>query len=464
MQKVDINNIDYSSLLVPYHEQFLSNLSSFIAINSVYDEKTSSKENPFGVGVSKALKFIIKLAKKDGFVVKNYNNMLVEILVGDGDKNITIMAHADVVPPGDGWESDPFCLKKDGDIIYGRGVSDDKGPLLACYYALKSLKENKLLGDYQVRFLVGGNEESGSLGMKYYFDILKKKEPTYGFSPDADFPLIFAEKGLLNFSIEKSIVLKDVISIDAGVAYNSVISRAFLKMNHNDGFIKYLNDNNVECVIESENDIDFITFIGIPAHGATPEEGKNSGMILLDCLAKFYSNNELKEIVNKLNPLDGSGINCFNESKEMGHNSLNVGLISYKNNNLFVGVNFRHVNGVNVSELKDKIIHSIDDSKIEINATADLLFYPKDSSLIKTLLSSYQKETNDYKTDILAIGGGTYAKETKNVVAFGAQFLDFDTYMHSNKERAKLSSLYLAMRIYARAILSLGELIDETKI
>ncbi|MGM9873444.1 MAG: Sapep family Mn(2+)-dependent dipeptidase [Bacilli bacterium] len=461
MNKLNINEIDFSSLLVPYHEEFLTNLSTFIAIDSTYDKLTSSKDDPFGIGVSKALNFIMKLAKQDGFKVKNYKNMVVEILIGEGTKNITIMAHADVVPAGEGWESNPFLLKKEDDIIYGRGVSDDKGPLLACYYALKALKENKLLGDYQVRFLVGGNEESGSLGMQYYFDVLKKKVPTYGFSPDADFPLIFAEKGLINFNINKTIILDDVESIDAGVAYNSVISRATLKIKHHDDFISLLNKEKVDYFLESSGEYDVIVFNGIPAHGATPEEGKNSGMILLEYLAKYYKNNELFDIVNKLTPLDGKGINCFNESTDMGHNSLNVGLITYKNNNLFIGVNFRHVDGVDVNELKDKIIHSIDNAEIKITSTADLLYYSKDSLLVKTLLDSYQKETGDYKTNILAIGGGTYAKETKNVVAFGAQFLDFDTFMHSNKERAKLSSLYLAMRIYARAILSLGVLIDE---
>ena len=464
MYKNNINNIDFNSLLVPYHEQFLTTLSSFVAIDSVYDEKTKSKENPFGIGVTTALKFIEKLAKKDGFKVKNYKNMIVEIIFGSGEKNITIMAHADVVPPGDGWQSNPFSLKKDGDVIYGRGVSDDKGPLLAAYYALKALKENKLLGDYQIRFLVGGNEESGSLGMKYYFDVLKKNEPTYGFSPDTDFPLIFAEKGLINFSIIKNIIIENVISIEAGLAYNSVISRAKVKMKHDEKFIEFLSNNNVDYSLEADNDYDYITFNGIPAHGATPEEGKNSGIILLDSLANFYNNEELKNVVNKLTPLDGSGIDCANNSIDMEHNSLNVGIISYQNNELFIGVNFRHVDGVNVDELKNKINNCIDNAKININSTADLLYYPKDCLLVRTLLDSYQKETNDYKTNILSIGGGTYAKETKNVLAFGAQFLDFDTFMHSNKERAKLSSLYLAMRIYARAILSLGDLIDEAKI
>ena len=84
------------------------------------------------------------------------------------------MAHADVVPEGKGWPHNPFEIREKEGVITGRGVADDKGPLLQSYYALKALRDNNLIGNYKVRFLVGGNEESGSRGMIHYFDELKK--------------------------------------------------------------------------------------------------------------------------------------------------------------------------------------------------------------------------------------------------------------------------------------------------
>ena len=144
-----MKNTKYDELLIPYREELLSNLKKFIAIDSVYDEESVDDNNPFGKGVSLALNFIYELAKKDGFEVVNYNNMVVEIITGSGDKNITILAHADVVPEGDGWEQDPFEMIDIDGVLTGRGVADDKGPLLASYYALKMLKDNNLLGDYK---------------------------------------------------------------------------------------------------------------------------------------------------------------------------------------------------------------------------------------------------------------------------------------------------------------------------
>ena len=143
--------MNYKNLTKPYQDELMKSLKEFIAIDSVYDEKTVDKENPFGKGVSNALKYVENLAKKDGFIVTNDDNMVVEILTNELEPNVTIMAHADVVPVGTGWPQDPFALTEKGDFLYARGVADDKGPALVAYYALKALRDNNLLGNYQVR-------------------------------------------------------------------------------------------------------------------------------------------------------------------------------------------------------------------------------------------------------------------------------------------------------------------------
>ena len=220
----------YQELTKPYQKEMLQSLKEFVAIDSVYDESTVSEENPFGQGVSNALKYIENLARKDGFIVNNYDNKIVEILTNEEEKNISILAHADVVPVGTGWPQDPFTvLEKDG-TLYGRGVADDKGPLLSAYYGLKALRDNNLLGNYQVRFLVGGNEESGSLCMEHYFQTLKKPAPTLGFSPDSDFPLIYGEKEILDFWPSLDIKIPHVKRIDGGVATNAVCDRVNIEL------------------------------------------------------------------------------------------------------------------------------------------------------------------------------------------------------------------------------------------
>ena len=444
---------NYHEITKKYEKLAMETLKGFVAINSEYDEKTANKENPFGVGVSKALNYIADIARKDGFKVTNYDNMIVEILIGEGPKNVTIMAHADVVPAGSGWDQDPFEVVEKAGVLYGRGVADDKGPCVACYYGLVALKENGLLGDYQVRFLVGGNEESGSAGMIHYFEELKKPQPTLGFSPDAEYPLIFAEKGIIGFEVKKKLHIEGVKSIRGGVAHNAVIEKCDVELLDASRLVKYLNEKKVKFTIEGNT----VTFLGKAAHGAVPEMGINAGMIALREIAEFFNNQELKDLVNKYTDLKGKGINAYNESKEMGYNSVNVGIISLVDDEFKMIVNFRHVDTGN----KDVLINNIKEASkpftVEVLGISPLLYYPKDSVLVSTLLRVYQEEYNDYDTPPLAIGGGTYAKEADNTIAFGMQVPGWDPKMHSPGEQLRKEDFFKGMEVYAHAIIELGK-------
>ena len=444
---------NYQKLTEKYEQEIMKTLKEFVAIDSVLDLSTADKDNPFGKGVSKALNYIAEVGKRDGFKVTNYNNMIVEMLVGSGSKNITIMAHADVVPAGTGWNQNPFeVVEKDG-VLYGRGVADDKGPLLSCYYGLKALKDNGLLGDYTVRFLVGGNEETGSLGMEHYFQTLKKPQPTLGFSPDANYPLIFAEKGIIGFEVKNSWMIKGVKSIHGGVAHNAVIEKCDVELEDASGFAKYLENKEVKYEVNGN----VVTFIGRAAHGATPEMGINAGMIALRELSEYLDDENLKIIVKGYSDLQGKGVNADGFSEEMGHNSLNVGIIAYENEQFSMIVNFRHVDTCKPESLIENIKKASLPFEIKVGGISPLLYYPKDSVLVSTLLRVYQEEYNDYTSKPLAIGGGTYAKEADNTIAFGMELPDWDAKMHSPGEQLRKVDLLKGMAVYAHAIYELGK-------
>ena len=454
----------YEKLTKKYRKDLLSSLKDFVAIKSVYDDSTVNKANPFGEGVSNALNYFTNLATNYGFKTTNYNNKVVEAIVGDGDKNITIMAHADVVPEGTGWEKDPFTVFEKGDTLIGRGVSDDKGPCLAAFYAIVALRNAGLLGNYQVRLLVGGNEERGSACMDHYFNVLKKPQPTLGFSPDADFPLIYAEKGIFNFTVKKSVKLPKVISIKGGEASNAVIEKCTIQFELDDKIIPFLLENAKGAEIVTKEDIVNVTFTGVGAHGSTPQLGKNAGMMALECLSKFTSNSVITDLIEKYSDVYGKGINAFNSSKELGKTSCNVGLLDYDGEEISLTVNFRHGEGATGEALIENIKEANKGYRLEFTSPVPVLYIPKTSPLIKTLMKAYVDETGDRKSKPLAIGGGTYAKEASNVVAFGMEFKGHDSHMHTCGECVEKEHLFKAMAIYARAIVELGKLIDEDKI
>ena len=455
------SEIKYSKLTKKYEKPLMENLKGLVAINSTYDEKTIDEKNPFGQGVTNALKFFEDLARKDGFKVTNYDNKVVEAIVGEGKKNITIMAHADIVPVGTGWSQDPFQVVEKKGVVYGRGVADDKGPLLSCYYGLLALKENNLLGKYRVRFLVGGNEESGSLCMEHYFHTLKKEAPTYGFSPDSDFPVVFAEKGIMNFEVKKKVNVPGLLSLSGGTAPNSVIELCTVRYEINNDIIPFLVKNFPDAEVLTRDDIVNITFHGKAAHGSTPQLGVNAGMRAMKFLADYTKNKDLQKFVDCYSDVYGKGCHATGYSHDMGQNSLNVGLIDYQDEIITMIVNFRFVETCEPVDLKSNIVENSRPLSVKFLGYSPLLYFKKDSPLIKTLVNAYRAETGDTKTEPLAIGGGTYAKETSNVVAFGLEYPGWDSKMHSVGEQIRVDALNQGMAIYARAIHDLGKLIEN---
>ena len=451
-------NSFYQDLTKPYQEEMMQSLKELVAIDSTYDENTRDAQNPFGKGVSKALQYIADLAKKDGFIVNNYDNYVVEILTNELEPNITIMAHTDIVPIGTGWPQDPFTILEKGDTLYARGVADDKGPLMAAYYGLKALRDHNLLGNYQVRFLVGGNEERGSLCMEHYFHTLKKKQPTYGFSPDSSYPLTYAEKGIIGFTVTAKVNLEKVISIKGGVASNSVIEKCDVLLKEEDyELITFLNEKEVDYSYIVKGNQMTLTFNGLAAHGSLPWLGKNAAMSALKYLGAYYKNADLLKLYDLYNPTRGEGVNADAHSEDMGDNSLNVGLFSYENGVLEMTVNYRHVETVTAEQMINNIKEASKPYEINVLGISSLLYYPKDSTLITTLLKVYQEETGDYETPIIAAGGGTYAKEADNIVAFGMEYPGYDCKMHGVNECTEKRFLFESMGIYAHAIIELGK-------
>ncbi|KAK3361674.1 hypothetical protein B0T24DRAFT_539086 [Lasiosphaeria ovina] len=83
-------------------------------------------------------------------------------------KRVLFYGHYDVVPAdlkGGNWQTDPFKLVGQNGYLYGRGVSDNKGPIIAALYAVSDLLQAKAL-DSDIIFLIEGEEESGSRGFQ----------------------------------------------------------------------------------------------------------------------------------------------------------------------------------------------------------------------------------------------------------------------------------------------------------
>lgn len=164
-------------------------------------ESDGKEGMPFGEGVNEALEYALNLSKKLGFKTQNIDGYVGYAEYGEGEDYVAVLGHLDIVPEGDGWIYPPYEAQIHDGKIYARGAVDDKGPIIAALYGLYAIKELGLKLNKKVRIIYGTNEETGCSDMQYY--LKKEKSPVLGFTPDSDFPLIFAEKGITIFDIVK---------------------------------------------------------------------------------------------------------------------------------------------------------------------------------------------------------------------------------------------------------------------
>jgi succinyl-diaminopimelate desuccinylase len=420
MDKKEINDIIES-----YKKEMIETLSEFVSINTIYDENSVDENNPFGKGVSNGLEFFYNLAKRDGFEVINYNNYCVEVTYGEGEI-IDILAHADVVDVSNNWEFEPFSKLYDNLYVYGRGTQDDKGPLLAAYYASKAIKDNNLSINKKIRFIVGGNEESGSACLDYYYHTLHKEYPSMGFTPDAEFPLINGEKGIARLKLSYPLNNQS-INVYGGKALNIVMDEV-----------------NVE--INNEKKI----YYGKAAHASRPEAGKNAFVVAMDDLK---NNNEVfDKLYTDLNDYYGSGLGIDSYEEKLKKLTMNIGKVEVKDGYIIIILDIRYPLSITAKEMKARIENKGYDCEILMDEAP--IYMDEDSFLVKTLLNSYDYFVNG-KSKAFTIGGGTYAKSSKNVVAFGMMFEDDLDLMHQNNEKIRIDHYLLGAKIYLKALLDL---------
>ena len=178
-------------------------------------------------------------------------------------------------------------------MILGRGTIDDKGPAISVLYAMKALKESGVKLSRKIRIIFGTNEATGWGGINYYFD--HEKAPTMAFTPDANFPAIYGEKGIIVFDLAQNlesfgccgITVKE---IKGGNAPNMVPDNAIAILEVEDikdfknKFDRYKKDNAYPITIDIEKNTVKVTAKGVSAHGSTPENGDNAISYLMDFL------------------------------------------------------------------------------------------------------------------------------------------------------------------------------------
>ncbi len=456
---------NYIELIDGYKDQMLEDLKKAIAIKSVAGEAEGNC--PFGKGVQAAFDNMLVLGEREGFTTKNVDNYGGHIeFKGEGDGIFALIGHLDVVPEGSGWEHDPYGGEIIGDKMFGRGTIDDKGPTMAAFYAMKALKDSGFKPRKDIRLILGLDEETDWKGMNYYME--HEETPDSGFAPDADFPVIHCEKGLIVFDVVKRLNNTNksglrLISFEGGNAPNMVADRAKIVITGgdiSDKIEEYKKNSKHDIVCEKVGDTLEITAKGISAHGAMPEEGLNAITILFEAIKDIeFNNSEVNTFVKFYNDTigfdyHGERFGCGFEDEPSGKLNFNVGKFKLNELEARLTINIRYPATMQEDDIyngMDTIVGPMGYSIERLDHLAPL-YVPKDHALVKVLMDVYQEFTGDMKSEPLVIGGATYARTVPNSVAFGPVFPGEAAVEHQADEYISISGMVKATKIFAEAI------------
>ncbi|MDE6047096.1 MAG: dipeptidase PepV, partial [Anaeroplasmataceae bacterium] len=431
----------------------LSKLISYKTVLEKYEPKTDA---PFGEENKHALKFILEYAKKDGFDTLNDKNYAGHIEFGKGKELLGILAHLDVVPvDGQTWKTNPFVLNISDNKLFGRGTMDDKGPLVASYLAMKLLKDQGFTPKKKVRLIMGCDEESGSRCLAHYFK--KNPVPDLGFSPDADFPLIYGEKAHMTFNFEGSLDDSEIITeFNSGTRYNVVPALASMKLSKNlkKEYLEFLEKNHYEGMVEKDTYYAY----GKGSHAMVPQNGLNASFILFEFLNEAAPSTLSNFFVKYLtfDPFGKKlGYDLYDE--EMKELTSNVGLVQIKDGSVLIGIDSRVPRKEHESVMKEKIKEAAKQANLKTNVLGFGGFHYVDpnSFLVTTLMNVYKEVTKDTTAEPITIGGGTYAKFIENGVAYGPLMPGREDVCHIADEYMLLEDFKNAILIYAKAIYEL---------
>ena len=424
---------------MPYtNEEMLESLRKLLRIPSVSGHGANPGQ-PYGKEVDEALDHTLALCRSLGMRTTKLPGKTAWAEIGQGTEMIAVVPHLDVVPAGDGWTVEPFDgTVKDG-RLYGRGSSDNKGPAMSCIYAAADiLEETGGRLPRRLRLIFGQSEETGVwTDMDYYRQ--NEEKPIAGFTPDAEFPALNGEKGMLWAELAVPAAKSGLQSLKGGTACNIVAAQCEACYKNHDGQPVRL------------------SAAGKAAHATVPDQGVSAIAVVMrelygrveDPLVAFH-----EKYVRDTCHGEYMGIDITDEAS--GRTTLCVGMVSTTPEEITMTLDIRYPVTADGEGILKKVQDAAADCGVELRIlkNAKPLYYPKDHPVFQQVLAAYREETGD-QGDPIVIGGGTYARGIDNIVGFGAAFPGHIHTEHQNDEYVELADFYLQRKIYHNAMLRL---------
>ncbi len=440
--------------ILEYKEELFDDLNRLLSIESVDGARDED--------CAAALDFIIKRAEDFGLTAEKVTAKSAHVDLGKGGKLCGVLSHLDVVPAGNNWTVNPYALTERGGRLYGRGVADDKGAALVNLYCLRALKELGVEGKNTLRAIYGTAEETGMSDMDGYF--AQKRLPDLAFTPDSEYGVCYAEKGILQLEVSTPTNEAKVLSqFHAGKAINAVPDLAYVMLDssgYDEQLLMRLADAS-EGNFEFNYTIDGLMIIsrGKAAHACEPQKGFNAAAALIDLITHAYDVYE----IGALSSFIDYAINCETNGRSLGLKmsdavsgalTVNLGNVHIEGTEARAQFDIRYPVTVNGDYVLRQFRSVAENNHLTVRVLHHdrPLYVEKDSELVRLLADAYKTVTGE-DAPLYTTGGGTYARKLGGKgVAFGPNFKDDDIRMHNADESVDKENFLRHMQICFEAM------------
>ena len=415
-----------------HKDEMLERLAALCAIPSV--QATPEEGKPFGAAVDAALEKAAELFCLEGFAVeRDPDGRYLLASLGEGERTIGLFAHADVVPPGEGWTvTEPFSPVIRDDVLVARGARDNKAGIVSSLYLFKAIRDLGIPMKSRLVCFVGGNEETGMQDIKAYR--AAHTAPDASIVPDNSYPFSLGEKGRVTAWLVSPPLLSDILDFSGGNAYNVVLDNATATLYHSSSLYGALEEavagrTDLTLSVNPSGDRIILSATGRPAHAAAPAGGINAASLIAEVLAACpaLSADErglMASAAMFLADPYGGALGMAGSDPAFGKRTAAAGMVRVREGRLFISQDIRFGTGISSDELLSIIAEYADfeDFELLVDSATDAFDLGDDAPLAAPLLDAFVRATGNTVLRPYRSGGGTYAKHLPNAYSVGEHY------------------------------------------
>ncbi len=462
-----------------YADSALATLAEVIEFRTVAREGVEAGDHP---EVRAMTAYLEEKANAWGLDFADHGAMVV-ISLGDAEERLGVITHGDVQPADSTkWAESPFTLDtlSEPGLLLGRGVEDDKGPIVTALYAMRALVDREVELERRIELLVSYTEESDWAPLQAF--LAENPPPELNVALDSEYPVVIAEKAWN--AIHLTIADGDESS-ESGPWLESIIGGAFLSQIPEDARAIIRNstpeleeslteagaaETAVAFTFNAEGETLTVAARGLAAHSSKPWDGRNAVTHLAALLGNAdWPPTPAAHMVRLINDLVGTGDyaerfgDVAHAHEFMGRLTLSLTTLGTDDDGRPVaGINIRAPVGRTGNDLESRVRAAVESWQqetgigVEISATVGDSYYLRDAPHVPVLLGIFRAYTGIEDAEPISIGGGTNARLVPNGVNFGPAMPGAPYTGHSEHEFMTRDQLKLNLEMYTAMLVELA--------